>query len=116
MIEKKIKDLDLSEIKVVLRQLESCTAEIEWSEKLLRFVEYNRKDLELRIKVLWREENTPLLYANLISGFKAKWEAHGDIRYLNTILKLSDTKFFMHLQKTGRIDQSIVEAMMEKLN
>ena len=116
MNEKKIKDFDLSEITTALYKLESCTEEIELSEKFLRFVEYNRKDLELRIEALWKKENTPLLYGYFISVLKVIWEANGDIRYLNIILKLSDTQFFMRLQKKGIIDKSIVETLKEKLN
>lgn len=112
MKNKKITKLDLLEFCKILESFEQGEAEQRCSENLLRFAELNKSRLESRIAALWGMGHTVSLYARLIKGFEISWLMSGDFRFLNVILKLSLTKFFQKLQKSGHINKNIIEMHM----
>ena len=102
----KIKELDLLQISGILNDFEHGKGVQRDMEKLLLFTEYNKGCLESRIGELWGKEHIERLYISLIKGFENTWRLEGDIRFLNIILKLSNTKYFLKLQKFGSISEN----------
>ena len=86
--------LNSKEMTELVHSLKSgCSRQTE-RESLLRFVEYNRASLEERIEKSWGPDNVQRLYTDIVEALRECWYRQRDVRFLNILIKLADTKYY----------------------
>ena len=103
--------LDKTEFVDLLGKFRAGSLDERAIEKLIRFAEFNHHAIEARFTELWGKDSVTSMYVDFVIGCEKTFNDTGDVRFANVFLKVSATKMYKSLVKSGVIKQNDADVL-----